>query len=38
MLLWLRMQGFESLINKDFVKENGILIQMKNLKTIESSI
>jgi hypothetical protein len=28
LFVWLRPHSFESLVNKDFFKENGILIQM----------
>jgi hypothetical protein len=37
MFVRLRVLGFESSVNKDFLNENDILIQMKKLKIIQSS-
>jgi len=37
MLVGLRVQGFESSANKDFLKEIDISVQMKKLKIIQSS-
>ncbi len=35
MNVWLRVQDFESSLNKDFKKENDVLIRMKTLKNIK---
>jgi len=37
MFAWLRVGGFETLVNKDFLKENEVLTQHRKLK-IQSSI
>jgi hypothetical protein len=34
MFVWLRVQGFESSVYKDFLKENDVLILTKKLKFI----
>ena len=37
MFVWLREQGFESSVNKEFQKENEVFIQVKKLNIIHSS-
>ncbi len=37
MFVRLRVQGSKSLVNKYFLNENGVLIQMKKLKTIQAA-